>query len=250
MAEPLPAAMSPEQVEALLFSLLARRGIAKKWAASTDPREKVLMECRQLFGDTDFREELSRYLLANPVIAQSMETVLAQLAFSAGVESRPKNPLLEQLANRGQHLSRWLPTFLLIDGPLGRLLRQRPSPLAARLSSSHTLTPLLASARDAFNDDLFRKVRNGFAHWSFTWRSVGASVQIAVFHFESGLQEAEVSLLEAEALHYLSASVIRAVDEELVRKCIRGRLIGGRSVKAVDYYAVIPPSTASDCPVK
>jgi hypothetical protein len=212
---------SPEHVDALLFGLLAARGIAKGWASQPSPRQALAEECRQLMSDVAFRRELSLYLTANPVIGQSIETVLAQLAFSAGVEAAPSNPLLRELAHRGQHLSRWLPTFLLIDGPLGRLLRQRPSPLATRLSVAYAQSPLLASARDAFNDNLFRKVRNGFAHWSFTWRAVGTSAQIAIFHFESGVQEAEVSLLEAEALHYLSTSVIQTLDEEVLRKVSR-----------------------------
>lgn len=213
--------MSPEQVDALLFGLLAARGIAKGWASHPSPRQALAEECRQLVADGAFCRELSDYLAANAVIGQSIETVLAQLAFSAGVESAPTNPLLQELAHRGRHLSRWLPTFLLIDGPLGRLLRQKPSPLAARLSVAYSRSPLLASARDAFNDNLFRKVRNGFAHWSFIWRNVGTTAQIAVFHYESGKQEAEVSLLEAEAMHYLSASVIHTLDEEILRKVTR-----------------------------
>lgn len=153
-----------------------------------------------------------------PVVTQSIETVLSQLAFSAGVHWHQAKEILQPLAHRGWHFARWLPTFLLVDGPLGRLLRQRPSPLAAILQSDHATYPLLASARDAFNNDLFRKVRNGFAHWSFTWNGTGNSVQIEVFHFESGAKEAELSLLEAEALHYLVASVTQVLDEELLRK--------------------------------
>ena len=212
--------MSPEEIDALLFGLLAKRGIAEAWATTPSPRKALAKECRELIADAAFCEELSRYLIANPVIVKSIETVLAQLAFSAGVEPNPSNPILQQLADRGRHLSRWLPTFLVVDGPLGRLLRQRPSPLAVRLSSVRSQWPLLASGRDAFNDDLFRKVRNGFAHWSFTWCSVGTSAQISVFHFETGVQEAELSLLEAEALHYLSASIIQTIDEEVLRKVV------------------------------
>jgi len=81
-----------------------------------------------------------------------------------------------------------------------------------------TAFPLIASSRDAFNNDLFRKVRNGFAHWSFIWNDLGESEQIEIFHFETGALEVQLSLLEAEALHYLSASVIQVLDEELVRK--------------------------------
>ncbi|WP_181376314.1 hypothetical protein [Novimethylophilus kurashikiensis] len=140
------------------------------------------------------------------------------MAFSAGVKWEQAQPSLHVLARRGQHLARWLPTFLLLDGPLGRLLKQAPSPLAAVLKSTYSSFPLLASARDAFNTDLFRKVRNGFAHWSFVWQEREGSVQIQVFHFETGTLEAEISVLEGEALHYLSATVIESLDKELLRK--------------------------------
>jgi hypothetical protein len=209
---------SKEEIDRLLFGLLQTRGIASAWALRQSPRAELNVECQQLFADEDFRLRLTGYLAANPVIAQSIETVLAQLAFSAGVNWQQTKPILHVLARRGQHLARWLPTFLLIDGPLGRLLRQAPSPIAEILKSAHSSFPLLASARDAFNNDLFRKIRNGFAHWSFVWQDVGGAVQIQVFHFETGLMEAQVSLLEAEALHYLSATVIQALDEELLRK--------------------------------
>ena len=215
-------ASDPQQVDTLLFDLLNARGIAKAWAGKSSPRDALAEECRQLMADAAFQKELAPYLEANPVIKQSIETVLAQLAFAAGVDSSPSNPLLQELAHRGKHLARWLPTFLLIDGPLGRLLRQKPSPLATRLSVAYSQSPLLASARDAFNDALFRKVRNGFAHWSFTWQPMGRSATISIFHFETGAKEAEVSLLEAEALHYLSASVIQTLDQEILRKVSRG----------------------------
>lgn len=215
-----PTAQSHEQVERLLFAQLDARGMATAWLREASPRTALAAECRSLMADSTFRSNLATYLSANPVIVQSIETVLAQLAFSAGVHWQQAREILQPLAHRGWHLARWLPTFLLIDGPLGRLLRQRPSPLAERLQSEHASYPLLASARDAFNNDLFRKVRNGFAHWSFTWSGSNGSVQIAVFHFESGAKEAEFSLLEAEALHYLTASVIQTLDEELFRKVV------------------------------
>lgn len=90
--------------------------------------------------------------------------------------------------------------------------------MAVRLNSAIAQAPLLAGARDAFNNDLFRKVRNGFAHWSFTWHPNGSSATITIFHFESGAPEVVLSQLEAEALHYLSASVIQTLDEEILRK--------------------------------
>jgi hypothetical protein len=209
---------SRAETDRLLFTRLQARGIASTWASHKSPRSELALECQRLFADSDFRSRLSKYLKANPVIIESIETVLAQLAFSAGIHWEQAQPILHVLARRGQHLSRWLPTFLLVDGPLGRLLKQAPSPLAEILKSSHSSFPFLASARDAFNNDLFRKVRNGFAHWSFVWQDSGGSDQIQLFHFETGAMEAQVSLLEAEALHYLSATVIQSLDQELLRK--------------------------------
>lgn len=200
---------SHEQVERVLFELLGARGMAAAWLREPSPRTALTAECRSLMADPPFRSSLAAYLSANPVVAQSIETMLAQLAFSAGVHWRQAREVLHPLAHRGWHLARWLPTFLLVDGPLGRLLRQRPSPLVEQLQSEHARYPLLASARDAFNNELFRKVRDSFAHWSFTWNGAGSSVQIEIFRFESGAKEAELSLLEAEALHYLAASLFK-----------------------------------------
>jgi hypothetical protein len=212
--------LSNEEINLLLFESLRSRGIAPAWASQTSPRETISAECQKLFSDVKFRLQLSDYLRDNPVITQSVITAVAQLAFSAGTHWQHAKPILHDLARQGQHLARWLPTFLLIDGPLGRLLRQAPSPLAQLLKSEHSSFPLLASARDAFNNDLFRKVRNGFAHWSFVWQDIGGSVQIQIFHYETGALDAQVSLVEAEALHYLSTIVIQTLDKELLSKAL------------------------------
>lgn len=214
-------AHTSEETDRILFTLLKERGIASAWTTHKSPREELFAECRRLSANSDFRLNLSAYLRANPVVVQSIDTVLAQLAFSAGTDWREAKPILHVLARRGQSLARWLPTFLVVDGPLGRLLRQAPSPLAEILKSAHANFPLIASARDAFNNDLFRKVRNGFAHWSFVWDETDSATQIQLFHYETGKLEAQVSLLEAEALHYLSATVIEALDQELLRKALR-----------------------------
>src|SRR6185312_14487299 len=158
-----------ESPDELLFPLLKNRGIASLWAERSNPRTDLDSECRTLAEDSEFTKSLASYLADNPVVVQSLDNVLAQLAFSAGIHWRQASEILRPLARQGWHLSRWLPTFLLIDGPLGRLLRNKQSPLAARLRLDHAALPLLANSRDAFNHDLFRRVRNGFAHWSFTW---------------------------------------------------------------------------------
>ena len=210
-----------QDTDALLFPLLKKRGIASLWADRPNPRLDLDSECAVLAEDPTFHRSLSSYLAENPVIVQSLDTVLFQLAFSSGVHWQHASDILKPLARRGWHLSRWLPTFLIIDGPLGRLLRESASPLAATLRVRHAELPLLANSRDAFNNNLFRLVRNGFAHWSFTWRDRSGSVQIDLINNATGAVDASISLLEAEALHYLAASVIHSVGEKLLRRPVK-----------------------------
>ena len=108
-------------------------------------------------------------------------------------------------------------TFLLIEGPLGRLLRQRPSPLVDRLRKSHAALPLLTSARDSLSNDLFRRTRNCFAHWSFTWEATPQGDRIHIIDPVKLAVEADLDLVEVEAMHFLSASIVAAVEAELLR---------------------------------
>ena len=201
---------------------LKARGLATSWTNQASPRAALILECEALGTDLEFLASLSAYLAKNPVIVQSLETALAQLAFSAGVHWRQAPEALRPLARRGWHLGRWLPTFLIIDGPLGRLLRDKGSPLSARLKVDSIAFPLLCGIRDLFSQDLFRRVRNGFAHWSFTWQDHGNSAMIEIVNWQSGVVEAQLTLLEAEALHFVSANAIQTIDQSLLRKASGG----------------------------
>ena len=203
---------------AILYPLLAKRGIAPTWAASLEPAAAVRAECRALADDPTFVAELTKFLDANPIIASSCESMLAQLALAAGVRWQETAPILQPLSRRGWHIGRWLPTFLLISGPLGHLLRGRASPLSKRLRGRNTGLPLLSEARDAFNHDTFRKLRNGFGHWSFEWNDDVSPSEIRVVDWETGRETATLSLLECEALHFFTVTVVREIDKELIKR--------------------------------
>jgi hypothetical protein len=73
--------------------------------------------------------------------------------------------------------------------------------------------PCLAQARDAFNHELFRQVRNGVGHWSFIWETSNQD-RLITLDWETGKETAVVSIMEAEALHLLAFSIIEAIDTE------------------------------------
>jgi hypothetical protein len=218
--------MNQAQTTRQLIGHLNKRGVAGAWHEQTDPLSKVEHECTSLGSDQSRREAISKYLSGNPIIKESLESMLAQLAMAAGVKWQDTSAELQPLAYRGWHIGRWLPTFLLIDGPLGKLLRDPNSPIAqllkqdARSRLDARSYPLLCSARDAFNSELFRVVRNGFAHWSFHWSGHGREAQITIIDWKTGVRQETISLLEAEALHWLTARVIYALDACLLRKII------------------------------
>jgi len=208
---------APEKDDLLrkLLQLLAKRGIARRWAALPSPASALTLECQTCASDEASRHEFRSYLQANPIIQQTLDTLLSHLAMTANVRWQDVHGIVQPLARRGWHIARWLPTFLIIDGPLGRFLRAADSPLNSLLRRDHAKYPVLAQARDAFNHDLFRQVRNGVGHWSFRWEEVADGSRLVMLNWESGQETATISLLEAEALHLLSFSVIESLDREV-----------------------------------
>ena len=195
-----------------LLPLLANRGMARKWATSAEPYSDLARECLTLANYTLTREAFRSYLQANPIIQTTVGMLLSHMAMAASVRWQDTPLQVQPLAKRGWHINRWLPTFLVIDGPLGRFLKAPDSPLNALLRKEHTSYPTLAQARDAFNHEIFRLVRNGVGHWSFEWLEDGNTPHISMIDWESGQSTVTVTLLEAEALHIVSFAVIEALD--------------------------------------
>lgn len=207
-----------KETQLILFPLLAKRGIAKTWADTLDPRSEVLAECQKIAGDPAFMASLNTYLGSNPIIRASCESMLAQLALAAGVKWQETDAAVQPLSRRGWHLGRWLPTFLLINGPLGRLLKDKESPLSQRLRVKYSGFPLLSGAKDAFNSETFRLIRNGFGHWSFEWIDLAGHSEVKIVDHETGKETARVSVLECEALHLLTCTVVEAIATEIFAK--------------------------------
>jgi len=198
-----------------LLKLLAGRGIAKKWSTSQQPYSDLVQECRTLISNPDSQAKFSTYLKANPIIQETVETMLATSAMAANVRWQDIAMPIQPLARRGWHINRWLPTFLLISGPLGLFLKGEDSPLKTVLRDNYAKYPTLAQARDVFNHDIFRRLRNGVGHWSFLWQENNGGSQLVMVDWKTGVTDITITLLEAEAFHLVSFSVIEVLDKEI-----------------------------------
>ena len=197
---------------------LAARRLVTGWAASATPFSDLQRDCLSVCADAEDRRGLTFYLQRNPVIQESVATLLASFAITGKARWEDVPAIQRPLARAGSRLARWLPTFLIIDGPLGRVLRDADSPLNEVLRRRPRSFPALAQGRDLFNDDFFRLVRNGFGHWSFVWRDAGHGPQIDIIDWKTGATNATLTLLEAEALHVASFSMIEALDREVFER--------------------------------
>ena len=209
--------LDKDQLLRSLLRVLAARGIARRWSESETPYSDLDRECSMVASSAELAEQFGRYLRANPIVRRSVLTFLAHLSVAANVRLEQVPQPQQILTPVGTRIARWLPTFLVIDGPLGRFLRAADSPLNRLLRREYATYPTLAQARDTFNHDLFRRVRNGVGHWAFAWEMNAGGERLVCFNWESGERTAEVSLLEAEALHVASFSVIECLDRRLLK---------------------------------
>lgn len=198
-----------------LLQVLAARRLVTGWAASATPFFDLERDCRSVCADAEDRQAVASYLQCNPVIQESVATLLASFAITANARWEDVPAIQRPLARAGSRLARWLPTFLIVDGPLGRVLRDADSPLNEILRRRTRWFPTLEQGRNLFNDDFFRIVRNGFGHWSFVWRDADYGPQIDIIDWKTGATTTTLTLLEAEALHVASFSMIEALDRHV-----------------------------------
>lgn len=183
------------------------------WLATDAPWEALRAECLILASDGAFRAEFKQYLASRTIVRRSIATFFSQIAMAA--RARPDDVPVEHrpVASRGWFIGRWLPTFLIVDGPIGRLFLHDSSPLARRLSAH---LPILSAARDLIADKTFRMLRNGFAHWGFDWEVLGTDSYIVAYDWERDLPTAKVHLEEADAFHMCAFALIEVVEDVLI----------------------------------
>lgn len=216
-----------------LLLILADRGLVRNWSAMDAPRDALTQECRRLGADSDLKRELEPYLRARPIIVQSVRTFLSYIAMAANTRWQDTPEVVHSLSQFGWSFQRWLPTFLIIDGPLGRLLRQGDSPLNIHLRGRHAAYPALSQARDLFKEKLFQVTRNGMAHMSFTTEVQKGVTWINIIAEDTGRVATRLTSLEADALHLASFTIIETVDREIFDQVLERKVVhldAGRTI--------------------
>lgn len=196
------------------FSRLSARVAPSSWTTSPAPYSQLRDECFGLLVDNGLGTSLRRYLANHAAVRRAFEMFFTFIAMAARAKWQDAPEHSRGIAARGWFLSRWIPTFLIIDGPVGRFILSKDSPLAGVLESGST--PLLASVRSFLDDRTFRLLRNGFAHWAFDWDVVGPDSYVVAYDWERDLPTAKLHLEEADAFHIVAFAVIEVFNEAFI----------------------------------
>jgi len=165
-----------------------------------------------------FANDLRRYLANHATVRRAFEMFFTIIAMAARAQWRDAPEQFRGVAARGWFLGRWIPTFLIIDGPVGRFIVGKDSPLANRLTGD--VSPMLASARGFLNDRTFLLLRNGFAHWAFDWEVVGPDQYVVAYDYERDLPTAKLHLEEADAYHIIAFAIIEVLNEAFISPAV------------------------------
>jgi hypothetical protein len=195
------------------FRDLEPRGFKSEWAKSASPFTELRSECESLMRNEAFAKSIDEYLRLRSILRRSVEMFFTYIATSARANWKNVPDAIRPVTARGWFLGRWLPTFLVIDGPIGRFLNSQDSPL------SHTLpiaSPMLDSARDFLRNREFYTLRNGFAHWGFDWETVGNESYIVAYNWENDLPIMKLHQKEADAYHIITFAIIEILNDTMI----------------------------------
>jgi hypothetical protein len=136
--------------------------------------------------------------------------LFTSIAMSARADWRSVPGEFRGVAARGWFLGRWVPTFLVLDGPILRFLN---SPAFRRPDGSPAF---LRAVRTFFHAKDFMALRHAFAHWSFSWTTNGIDSEI-VTAGRAPSEQIHVSRKEADAFHILTFAVVDAIHDAFIR---------------------------------
>jgi hypothetical protein len=192
------------------FLTLGSRVTSSLWSQSAKPHSELIAGFRALAEQPSVQQDVTEYLDEEPSVANSTQMLFTSLAMSTRADWRSVSAEFRGVAARGWFLGRWIPTFLVLDGPILEFLKSRAF---RRQEGSREF---LRAVRSFFDAENFMALRHAFAHWSFSWVADGNDSEIVAFS-RSQSMEFRVSRKEVDAFHILTFAVVSAINDTFLR---------------------------------
>lgn len=107
------------------FLTLGSRVPPSVWSQSAKPHSELVAGFRYLAEQPSVHQDVTAYLDEDPSVANSAQMLFTSLAMSARADWRSVPAEFRGVAARGWFLGRWIPTFLVLDGPILQFLKSR-----------------------------------------------------------------------------------------------------------------------------
>jgi hypothetical protein len=204
------SALEKDKILRDAFEKLKPRGVESVWSSESQPYTALLNECQQLIEDESFSKGLRDYIRVHTTLPRGVEMLFTCISMAARARREDVADGIKPVVARGWFLGRWLPTFLIIDGPVGRFLSANDSPFTNFYGPNW---PIVTAAKDFLGERTFKLVRNGFAHWGFDWEVVGENSYIVAYDWERDLPVAKLHQAEADAYHIVVFALIEVIND-------------------------------------
>ncbi len=133
--------------------------------------------------------------------------LVTAISMSANANWRETPDVVRATAARGWFLNRWLPTFLIVDGPIMRFMAMVAS------NGQKGRGETFIAARKVLLDSTFKEVRNAFAHWSFGWQTIEGDHWIVVFDVETEAETMRFHQRQGDALHMIAWTIVDILNQ-------------------------------------
>ncbi len=196
------------------FEILKARVVVSAWSLEYQPYTALFNECQQLIQDESFSKGLRDYIRVHTTLPRGIQMLFTCISMAARARWEDVPDGIKPVVARGWFLGRWLPTFLIIDGPVGRFLSANDSPFSNFYGPNW---PTITAAKDFLGERTFKLVRNGFAHWGFDWEVVVENSYIVAYDWERDLPVAKLHQAEADAYHIVVFALIEVISDVILR---------------------------------
>lgn len=195
------------------FDDLKPRISSTGWASSAHPYTDLLSGLHALAAQPAVAADIATYLDRDPSVENAVEMLFTSIAMSARADWRVASPDIRGVVARGWFLGRWVPTFLVLDGPILRFFN------SSAFRQQNPPVPILREVRSFFKTADFMALRHAFAHWSFAWTVAERDSTIvgSIVKNDVHTETVRASRKEADAFHIITFGFIQALDDVFLR---------------------------------
>lgn len=200
----------PEARLRMAFRRLGGMVNSSEWAQSATPYGDLNRAFSAAARDPAVAVDVRKALEGAPQLIGAISTFFAAFTTATRADWRHLPVVHRGVGARGWFIGRWLPTALVVDGPVVRFLN---STAFQRLGDPARRT--VRAVRRFLQERTILSFRHALAHWSFEWRTREEGNFIA--WTDRAGTDREIHQEDADAIHWVTFTIVGTLYSRLLR---------------------------------